>query len=294
MSQIKHYLSLVTFSHTIFAMPFAILGGVLGMQSIGWSMPLEQVVLKFVLIILSMIFARSAAMAFNRYLDADIDARNERTKKREIPSGIISRLQALRFTIFMSSLFWATCYFINMLCFMLAPVALFVILFYSYTKRFTSLCHLVLGIGLALAPLGAYMAVTESINSGILSLSLSVLTWVAGFDVIYSLQDHSFDASQELHSIPVRLGPKKAIQLAIFLHVVSVLSLVFSMIYFFGYQNPYIILGLVFYIVVVIYQHSLYTEFDYSQVNRRFMATNGMASLIFCLIVIGAVVLQNT
>lgn len=293
MSQLKNYLSLVTFSHTIFAMPFAILGGVLGMQSIGWSMPINQVVIKFLLIILCMVFARSAAMAFNRYLDADIDARNERTKSREIPSGIISRMHALRFTILMSALFWATTYFINMLCFALAPVALFVILFYSYTKRFTSLCHLVLGVGLALAPLGAYMAVTESVNPGILLLSLSVLTWVSGFDVIYSLQDHSFDASQDLHSIPVRLGPKRAIRLSILLHIISVLSLVFSMTYFFGYQNPYVIMGLLFYIGVIVYQHSLYTEFDYSKVNRKFMTTNGMASLVFCVIIIGAIVVQN-
>jgi len=158
---LKNYLSLIKFSHTIFAMPFALIGFFLALYKSGvGSLAENEIYLKFFLVILCMVFARSAAMAFNRYLDRKFDAKNPRTAIREIPSGKISAQQALIFTIITSMLFIVVCYFINSICFYLSPVALAVVLGYSYTKRFTWLCHLVLGLGLSLAPIGAYLAVT--------------------------------------------------------------------------------------------------------------------------------------
>src|ERR1700749_2131878 len=157
---IKNYLSLVKFSHTIFALPFAMIGFFLGRFSFTTPQSINELILKFVLVLICMVTARSAAMAFNRWLDAKYDALNPRTAVREIPAGIITSKNALLFTIGSSILFIVTCFFINPLCMALSPVALFVILFYSYTKRFTALCHLVLGVGLSLAPIGAYIAVT--------------------------------------------------------------------------------------------------------------------------------------
>ena len=177
---IKNYLSLVTFAHTVFAMPFAFIGFSLGLRAVSFETykPWWELL---ILVLLCMIFARSAAMAFNRWLDADFDAINPRTAVREIPSGIISKRNALMFVIFSCIAFLVTTYFINALCLVLAPVALFVILFYSYTKRFTSLCHLVLGLGLSLSPIGAYIAVAGKFAFVPALFSLAVLFWVSGF-----------------------------------------------------------------------------------------------------------------
>jgi 4-hydroxybenzoate polyprenyltransferase len=190
--KIKNYLSLVKFSHTIFAMPFALLGFSLGVSSDegGSHKPLWLILL---LIVLCMIFARSAAMGFNRLIDKMFDALNTRTAVREIPSGIISERNALTFVLLMSAAFLITTFFINTICFLLSPVALFVILLYSYTKRFTPLCHLVLGVGLSLAPIGAYLAVVGHFNILPVLISFTVLFWVSGFDIIYALQDEEFD-----------------------------------------------------------------------------------------------------
>jgi 4-hydroxybenzoate polyprenyltransferase len=181
----KKYLSLIKFSHTIFALPFAAVGFSLAVKATGGGLSLQ----KLMAVVLCMVFARSAAMAFNRYLDRRFDALNPRTATREIPAGQISPRNALLFTISSSALFIATTWAINPLCFALSFVALAVILFYSYTKRFTPLCHLVLGVGLALAPIGAYLAVTGQFAVLPLLLSGAVFCWVAGFDIIYALQD---------------------------------------------------------------------------------------------------------
>ena len=232
MSSIKKYLSLVKFSHTIFAMPFALIGFFLGTTSYGYwesfsqnsyqwfagNIPdfsnypksYQEFIVRFILVILCMVFARSAAMAFNRYLDRSFDAKNPRTAIREIPAGIISSESALRFVIINCLLFIATTFFINRLCFFLSPVALFVILFYSYTKRFTPLCHLVLGVGLSLAPIGAYLAVTGVFALLPILFSLAVIFWVSGFDIIYALQDVEFDRSQQLFSMPALAGQNKS------------------------------------------------------------------------------------
>ena len=196
MNGVKNYLSLVKFSHTIFALPFAFIGFVLGAQYLhNQQVEFEKIELKFFLVLVCMFTARSAAMAFNRYLDRHFDKLNPRTAIREIPAGVIKAEKALLFIMMNAVLFIIATFFINSICFYLSPVALFVILFYSYTKRFTFLCHLVLGIGLSLAPIGAFLAVTGEFNIVPLLFSFAVVFWVSGFDVIYALQDIEFDKS---------------------------------------------------------------------------------------------------
>jgi 4-hydroxybenzoate polyprenyltransferase len=231
-----------------------------------------------------MVFARSAAMAFNRWLDAEYDAKNPRTKIREIPGGIISKKNALIFVIFNCIAFIIATYFINVLCFVLAPVALSIILFYSYTKRFTPLCHLVLGLGLSLSPIGAYVSVTGKFALVPVLFSLSVLFWVSGFDIIYALQDEEFDKENKLHSIPSLLGTKKALRVSEYLHFLSAASVIaagiigdFSWLYWTG------VFAFAFFLV---YQHSLVKPKDLTKVNRAFFSSNGIASVAFCVFVL--------
>ncbi len=276
-------------------MPFALLGVFLGLSQEPDLLSDPLGILRiFVLVILCMVFARSAAMAFNRYLDADIDAKNQRTKSREIPSGKITRARALGFTTLMSVLFVLSSFFINKTCFYLSPIALLVILGYSYTKRFTSLCHLILGLGLALAPIGAYIAVTQHSSTGIILLGLSVLFWVAGFDVIYSLQDRDFDSREDLHSIPVLLGVRGAIVFSRLVHLLSVMALVASLHQFGMLDNVFVIIALGFYVTMIISQHRLYTPTDYSSINKQYMTANGIASMVFCTFVILGIFIDLT
>lgn len=229
--------------------------------------------------VLCMVFARNSAMAFNRYLDRDVDAKNPRTKQRDIPAGRISPRSALTFTIINCLLFISVTWFINPLCFFLSPVALFVVLGYSATKRFTALCHLVLGLGLALAPIGAYLVVTGHFAATPLFFSLSVLCWVSGFDIIYALQDIDFDVSENLHSIPAYLGKVNALRLSSLLHVLSALFVVMPVFYT-TVGIPYYI-GIAFFCCMLIYQHLLVKPNDLSRVNFAFMTTNGIASVVF-------------
>ena len=291
MSGVKNYLSLIKFSHTIFAMPFSLIGFVLGVAFLkdsadGAEVYIEPMfyVVTLALVILCMIFARSAAMAFNRYLDRHFDAQNPRTAIREIPSGIIKPKNALMFTVIMSILFIATTYWINILCFFLSPVALLVILGYSYTKRFTSLCHLVLGLGLSLAPIGAYLAVTGEFAWLPVLFSLTVLCWVSGFDIIYALQDHEFDRTHQLKSIPVWLGVSKALRVSRLLHIVSMCCLLVA-----GYSGGFGIyywIGVSVFSFLLIYQHTIVKPGDLSKVNLAFFTTNGIASVVFAVFVI--------
>ncbi len=276
----KNYLSLIKFSHTIFALPFAILGLVLGLL----DAPSDRAWTLFILVVLCMLFARSAAMAFNRWIDRDIDTKNPRTIIREIPSGIIAPSSALRFVIANSFLFIITTYFINLLCFALSPLALLVILGYSYTKRFTALCHLVLGMGLALAPIGAYLAVTGEFSMIPVLIGFVVLFWVSGFDIIYALQDENFDKSHSLHSIPVALGRVGAMTVSKIFHVTSAILLVLSVYLIFqNYpQAGWIMcLGVGLFLSMLVYQHLIISPTDLSKVNIAFFTTNGVASLIF-------------
>jgi len=271
----KKYFSLVLFAHSVFALPFAMIGFFLGVTTT--DHPFNWLLL--VLVLLCMVFARNAAMAFNRYLDRDIDAKNPRTQMRDIPAGKVSASSALIFVIINCILFVATTAFINSLCFYLSPVALFVVLFYSYTKRFTALCHLVLGLGLSLAPIGAYIAVTGQFNIVPVLYSFAVLFWVSGFDIIYALQDEEFDKGEQLHSIPSALGRKKALRLSEFLHVFSALCVILP-IFFTTFSWAYY-LGVAFFCSMLIYQHLLVKPNDISKVNRAFQTSNGIASVVF-------------
>ncbi|MXV17796.1 UbiA-like polyprenyltransferase [Hufsiella ginkgonis] len=271
----KKYLSLVLFAHTIFAMPFAIIGFFLAVTTTGhpfkWSL--------LACVILCMVFARNAAMAFNRYLDRDIDARNPRTVQRDIPAGRISARNARLFTIVNCVLFILTTWLINPLCFYLSPVALAVVLGYSYTKRFTPLCHLILGAGLGIAPLGAYLSVTGEFNRLPVFFSLAVICWVSGFDIIYALQDDEFDKTHQLYSIPVLLGRKKALMVSSLLHVLCVVFVMLPL--FFTNLGIFYMIGVAFFIGLLIYQHRLVKPDDLSRVGLAFGTTNGIASVIF-------------
>jgi 4-hydroxybenzoate polyprenyltransferase len=273
----KKYFSLVLFAHSIFALPFALIGFFLGV--ISTDAPFKWPLL--VLVLLCMVFARNAAMAFNRYLDRNIDARNPRTKMRDIPAGKVSANEALIFVILNCVLFVITTAFINNLCLYLSPVALFVVLFYSYTKRFTALCHMVLGLGLSLAPIGAYIAVTGHFNLVPVLYSFAVLFWVSGFDIIYALQDEDFDKDEKLHSIPAALGIKNALRLSVVLHLFSALCVIIPLFYI-SFSWVYYI-GVVFFCMALIYQHMLVKPNDISKVNKAFATTNGYASVVFAI-----------
>jgi 4-hydroxybenzoate polyprenyltransferase len=272
-------------------MPFALIGFVLGLRY-NWinHQAFEQVWLKFFLVIVCMVTARSTAMAFNRYLDRHFDKLNPRTAIREIPAGIIKAEKALVFIGINMAIFIVATYFINTICFYLSPVALFVILFYSYTKRFTYLCHLVLGIGLSLAPIGAYLAVTGSFAVLPLLFSFAVVFWVSGFDVIYALQDIDFDQSQSLYSIPSYWGLERALNIARVLHVFSALFVIIAF-YIGGFHILYL-LGLAVFIGMLLYQHSIVKPNDLSKVNIAFMTANGIASVVFGVIVIASIFIQ--
>jgi 4-hydroxybenzoate polyprenyltransferase len=301
MVTVKKYLSLIKFSHTIFAMPFALIGFALGIiysSEYPISSPNSQIpkfpnsqinistqtALLLLLVILCMVFARSAAMAFNRYLDRHFDAKNPRTAIREIPAGILRAENVLWFTIINSLLFIVTTFFINRLCFYLSPVALAVVLGYSYTKRFTPLCHLVLGVGLSLAPIGAFLAVTGEFQLLPLLFSFAVICWVSGFDIIYALQDEEFDRSEKLYSIPAWLGKAAALRVSRVLHVCSAIFVVLA-----GCLGG---LGILYWMAVavfagmLIYQQSIVKPNDLRKVNLAFMTANGIASVVFATLAI--------
>jgi len=277
----KNYLSLIKFSHTIFALPFAIIGFFLAINTntvtINW--------VTLIYIVLCMVFARSAAMAFNRYIDRDIDKANKRTAEvREIPNGTITPKNALIFVIINCVLFIGTTYFINPLCFYLSPIALAVVLGYSLTKRFTALCHLVLGLGLSLAPIGAYLAVTGQFDWLPLFFSFSVLFWVSGFDIIYALQDEEFDKAQKLHSIPVLMGKKNALMLSNFLHLFTAGFILYAG--FYASLGLFYWIGCTLFIGLLSYQHFLVKPNDLSKVNLAFFTANGIASVLFAVFVL--------
>ena len=278
--KIKSYFSLVKISHTIFALPFALIGFFTAIYfnniSFSWQ--------KLLLVLGCMLFARNAAMAFNRWVDANIDANNPRTATREIPAGVLKADKVMWFTILNCALFTLCTWYINLLCFYLSPIALIVVLGYSFTKRFTRWCHFVLGIGLALAPVGAYLAVTGMFNAIPVMFGLTVLTWVAGFDVIYSLQDELFDRENNLYSIPVKYGKKRALIISELLHVSSVVFLIIAGIA--GNFSIWYLFGVLFFGALLMYQHFLVNPNDLSKVNLAFFTTNGIASIVFFLFVI--------
>jgi 4-hydroxybenzoate polyprenyltransferase len=283
---VKDYFSLVKFSHTVFAMPFALIGFALAVSKPEFDLSYRLLIL----VILCMIFARNTAMGFNRVADKKFDSLNPRTNNREIPSGIISARAGAIFVIINAVLFIVTTGFINRLTLFLSPVALLVIIGYSLTKRFTSLCHFVLGLGLSLSPIGAYISVTGKFSLLPVIYSFIVLTWVSGFDIIYALQDDEFDKSNQLHSIPSVAGRKRAILISILVHIIT-----FVLVLAAGFYVKSGILfwtGAALFTILLAYQHSIVRADDLSRVTLAFGTTNSIASLLFAVFLILDLILR--
>ncbi len=275
MGKIATYASLVKFSHTIFAMPFALTGYVYALAAtdtpFSWLLLVE--------ILLCMVFARNAAMGFNRWADRRTDAENPRTAGREIPRGAVSPRAALWFVIVNAALFVATTAFINKLALILSPAALLVLLGYSYTKRFTAWSHIVLGFALSIAPVGAYIAVTGTIALAPVVLAALVMTWVAGFDIIYSQQDAAFDREHGLHSVPARFPGWKGLSISILLHAVTVYAaVVFGL---FTSRGTLYWVGAGIFIAMLVLQHCLVTPTRQRNIGIAFGTVNGIASVVY-------------
>jgi 4-hydroxybenzoate polyprenyltransferase len=281
-NSIRNFINLVKFEHTLFALPFALIGFFLASK----PETNQLSVALLIKVMACMVFARNAAMGFNRYLDRTFDAANPRTSRREIPAGVISPKRALIFVIVNSVLFFVVCRLINDLCFYLSAVALLVILGYSYTKRITPLCHFVLSTGLALAPIGAYIAVTGEFAVAPILFSVIVFFWVSGFDIIYACQDIEFDRKYKLKSIPEMLGVKRALQLSALVHFIVVVFVIIAGIVI-GTGLIYWT-GAAIFIGLLIFQHAIVKPTDLSRVNLSFFTTNGIASLVYAVFVIAS------
>lgn len=286
MNTIQKYARLVKFSHTIFAMPFALLSFTYAL----WSNPSQEQsnpwwwLTLLVQVVLCMVFARNVAMGFNRWADRDIDAQNPRTADREIPAGVIKPRAALTFVIINALLFIIVASTINRLTALLSPVALAVVMVYSLCKRFTSLAHMVLGLSLGIAPVGAYIAVTGMFSLEACILSLVVLTWTAGFDIIYALQDADFDRKAGLHSIPARFTPRTALLISIALHCVAVASLVWFATYL--PSTVWTWLGVGIFSAIIALEHVLVTPTRTRHIGIAFGTLNGLASLTLAVLLI--------
>ncbi len=273
LGKIRTFASFVKFSHTVFALPFALVSMVLASQVVDFRWTV------FLWVILAMTGARSAAMAFNRILDREIDSLNPRTQDRELPSGKLTLFQAWFFVVLSSVLLVVSSFMLNRLCFYLSPLALLAILFYSYTKRFTCYSHFFLGVALGIAPVGAWLAMTGSFAWTPVILSTAVIFWVAGFDVIYSCQDIAFDKSHKLNSIPVRFGVRRALFLSAFFHIITVVFL--GLIYFLCDLGYFYLAGLLIVSAILLYEHIIIKPSDLSRINKAFFDLNGYVSVVF-------------
>ena len=277
--KVRAVLEMIKFEHSVFALPFALTGALLAVRESGLELP--AVWGKFGWIVVAMVAARSAAMAFNRVVDAEIDARNERTKVRAIPAGLVSKAFTWGFIVFWSAVLFAAAYMLNPLCLKLAPAALAIVFGYSYTKRFTALSHLVLGFALGIAPAAAWIAIRGTLDWRILLLTTGVMLWTAGFDIIYSCQDQEFDRQEGLFSIPRSMGVGAALVVARLLHVGMIAMLVWlSQLLDLGYLS---LAGIGVVAVLLVYEHSLVKAQDLSRVNAAFFTVNGFVSIAFFL-----------
>lgn len=277
--KIRLTLDMIKFEHSIFALPFALTGAVLALREV--DLPTPVVLQKLLWILLAMVGARSTAMAFNRILDARIDARNPRTSMRHIPTGQLTARFAWLFTFVSAAVLLIAARALNPLCFALAPLALAIVCFYSFTKRFTSLSHLVLGCSLGIAPTAAWIAITGSLDARILWLTAAVTFWTAGFDVIYSCQDYEFDVREGLFSLPQRYGVAGALWIARLFHLLMIcclLALVWT--FHLGWLS---LAGVAAVVALLIYEHSLVRANDLSRVNAAFFTVNGYVSMLFFL-----------
>ena len=273
---------MIKFEHTIFALPFAIMSAFLAS---GGAPKLD----KILWILVAMVGARSCAMAFNRIADAEYDKENPRTQNRALPAGLISTSAVWFFTIVSASLLVFAAYMLNPLAFYLSPVALLIVMGYSYSKRVTILTHLWLGFSLAIAPVGAWIAIKGEFAFVPMMLGVAVMLWTAGFDIIYACQDKEFDEKFELRSIPKRVGIKRALQISSALHVITVLVLLCLPL--FAKLGYIYILGVAFVSVLLIYEHSLVKPYDLSRVNLAFFTLNGMVSLALMVLAIADIIL---
>ena len=279
-SKVSDYFSLVKISHTVFSLPFALIGFSLAIHETDNPHYLRLLIL----VLISVFFARNAAMGFNRLVDREIDRKNPRTALREIPKEIIRPGSALLFVLLNAGLFIGTTYLINLVCFFLAPVALLIVLGYSFTKRFTFLSHLVLGMGLSLAPIGAYLAVTGHFALLPVIYSFVVIFWVSGFDIIYALQDVEFDRNEKLRSIPESFGNRNALAVSAMLHF-SAIALTF-LAGWIGNFHAFYWIGASIFSIILIYEHLIVKPDDLSKVNLAFATLNGMGSVVFATFVI--------
>lgn len=284
--KIKHYFSLVRFSHTIFAMPFALVGFFMATQCSN-KYDVDFALLFYV--ILCMFFARNAAMSFNRLVDKYWDTLNKRTAEREIPKGLIKTTHALFFVIINSAAFIITTYFINSVCFYLSPIALILLLGYSYTKRFTFMSHFILGIGLGLAPVGAFLAVSGEFNLMPILLGIAVWAWVSGFDIIYSMNDIEFDRQNNLFSVPAKFGLKAAFCITRITHTLS--ALVILSLYFRYFNNSIVFgTGTILFVSLLLYQNLIIGPYNLKRINFAFFNLNGLASILFAIFAIFAII----
>jgi len=273
------YGRMIKFSHSVFALPFALASAVLAAGSgISWR--------QVAWILVAMVGARSAAMGFNRLADKDLDARNPRTAGRELPRGVLSRGEVWLFVIASAATLVVAAAMLNPLCLVLSPVALLVIFGYSYTKRFTALSHVFLGLALALAPMGAWLAIRGRVEAPPVVLGLAVLFWVAGFDTIYACQDEAFDRAAGLHSLPARLGTRRALVLARLFHVVAVALL--AGLYALVPMHPLYLVGVSAVAALLVYEHSLVRADDLSRIDAAFFTVNGWISLGYFVVTLAA------
>ena len=287
MNSITKYARLVKFSHTIFAMPFALMSFVYAVKSspedLSNSNPYWWAVL-LVQVVLCMIFARNVAMGFNRWADREIDAKNPRTATREIPSGSVSARAAMWFVVANALLFVVTAATINWLTAVLSPVALLVVMAYSYCKRFTSLAHMVLGLSLAIAPVGAYIAVRGEFALVPCVLALLVMTWCGSFDIIYALQDREFDIKEGLHSIPSKFSVRTSLYISIALHVVTIAALAWFV--FLMPRSIWVWIGAAIFAAIIVLEHILVTPSRQRNIGIAFGTLNGLASTTLAVFVI--------
>ncbi|MCU1261431.1 MAG: putative 4-hydroxybenzoate polyprenyltransferase [Bryobacterales bacterium] len=276
-NRLRLTLEMIKFEHSIFALPFALTGALLAFRESGFRNPGWLWILLW--IVVAMVAARSAAMAFNRLVDADIDRRNPRTRNRHIPARLVSTGFGWAFVAVSSCVFLVAARELNPLCFFLAPVALAIVFFYSFTKRFTSFSHLVLGLALGIAPAAAWIAVRGSLDWRILFLTGAVMFWTAGFDIIYACQDFEFDVGEGLFSIPRLLGVRRALILSRLLHVAMIWCLILLCVLL--QLGTLSLIGIGAVAALLIYEHSLVRATDLSRVDAAFFTMNGWVSVLF-------------
>ncbi len=277
LQRLRLTLDMIKFEHSVFALPFALTGALLALRDSGFHIP--GLGMRFLWIVVAMVSARSAAMAFNRLLDARIDGRNRRTSMRHLPAGLLSTRFAWGFTFVSSLIFLVAARQLGTLCFFLAPLALGILFFYSFAKRFTLFSHLILGFCLGIAPAAAWIGMRGSLDPRILWLTAAVMFWTAGFDVIYACQDYDFDCEEGLFSIPRRFGIAGALRIARLLHFCMIASLVSLVLAF--HLGALSLVGVGVVVLLLVYEHGLVKPNDLSRVNAAFFTVNGYVSLLF-------------